>query len=99
LRLARENTRWGVVRIQGELRRTGHRVAASTIRKILRAHRIPPPPTWVGMTGGTRPHFQAAGQADGCPALAPCAASGLPSWLQLVAMLARSVEPVLVESG
>jgi len=51
LRLARENTRWGVVRIQGELRRPGHRVAASTIRKVLRAHRIPPPPGHDGSWG------------------------------------------------
>jgi hypothetical protein len=43
LRLARENCRRGAVRIQDKLQRPGYRVAASTIRRIPRAHRIPPP--------------------------------------------------------
>ena len=45
LRLARENPQWGYGRLQGELGNLGHPLGRSTVRDVLRRHRVPPAPT------------------------------------------------------
>ncbi len=61
LRLARENPRWGYLRIVGECRKLGVTVSATTVRKVLRRHRLGPAPRSAGPSWSDFLRAQAAG--------------------------------------
>ena len=61
LRLARENPRWGYLRIVGECRKLGGAVSATTVRNVLRRHRLGPAPRTSGPSWSEFLRAQAAG--------------------------------------
>jgi putative transposase len=61
LRLARENPRWGYVRVVGECRKLGVSVSATSVRTILRRHHLGPAPRRHGPTWTQFLRAQAAG--------------------------------------
>jgi hypothetical protein len=61
VRLARENPRWGYLRIVGECRTLGMRVSATSVRRILRRHGLGPAPRRGGPTWTQFLRSQASG--------------------------------------
>jgi len=61
LRIARENPRWGCIRIQGELGKLGIRVSATKIPVLLRRHGLGPAPRRSGPTWSEFLRAQARG--------------------------------------
>ncbi|MGZ5261940.1 MAG: integrase core domain-containing protein [Burkholderiales bacterium] len=59
--MARENPRWGYLRIKGELQKLGIRVGATTIRNLLRREGLDPAPRRDGPTWREFLRAQAAG--------------------------------------
>jgi putative transposase len=61
LRLARENPRWGCLRVVGECRKLGVSISATSVRTILRRHHLGPAPRRRGPTWTQFLRTQAAG--------------------------------------
>jgi putative transposase len=61
LRLARDNPHWGYLRIVGECRKLGVTVSATTVRNVLRRHRLHPAPRRSGPSWSDFLRAQAAG--------------------------------------
>ena len=61
MRLAQENPRWGYQRLQGELRKLGITVSATSIRAVLRRHHLPPAPRRASTSWRAFLRAQAAG--------------------------------------
>jgi hypothetical protein len=60
-RMGRENPRWGYMRIKGECQKLGISVAATTVKKVLRAARLEPAPRRDGPSWGEFLRGQAHG--------------------------------------
>ncbi len=61
VRLARENPRWGYLRIVGELKKLGVTVSKTSVAAVLRRHRLPPAPRRSGPTWSEFLRAQAKG--------------------------------------
>jgi putative transposase len=61
VRLARENPRWGYLRIVGELKKLGVAVSKTSVAAVLRRHRLPPAPRRSGPTWSEFLRAQAKG--------------------------------------
>lgn len=58
--MAKDKSKWGCVRIRGELLKLGHVVSATAIRKLLRRNRIGPAPLRSGLSWKTFLRAQAS---------------------------------------